>query len=48
VQQQPEGSRFLGGLHRLFHLPEDLGFAQHHRVEPRGDAEGVLRGLFAR
>ena len=48
VQQQAEGAGLLGGLHRLFHLAEDLRFAQHHRIEPGRDAERVLCGFFAR
>ena len=42
VQQRAQGAGLFGGLHRLLHLPEDLGFAQHHRIQPAGDAEGVL------
>jgi hypothetical protein len=48
VQQQAECAGFLGGGDRLLHLSKDLGFAEHHRIEARGDAERVLRGLFAR
>jgi hypothetical protein len=48
VQQQAQGAGFFSGLHRLFHLTQNLGFAQHHRIQPGGDAERVLRGLFLR
>ena len=30
---------------RLFHLAEDLGLAQHHRIETGSDAESVVRGI---
>jgi hypothetical protein len=30
---------------RFLHLAEDLRFAQHHRVQAGGDAEGVAHGL---
>ena len=33
---------------RLSHLSEDLGFAEHERVEPRGDAAQVTRDVLAR
>ena len=33
---------------RLFHLAEDLGFTEDHRVESRGDSKGVLHRLFIR
>ena len=37
--------RFFGGL---FHLAENLGLAQHHRIEAGGDAEGVIGGFLLR
>ncbi|OIQ80212.1 hypothetical protein GALL_380470 [mine drainage metagenome] len=32
------------GAHRVLHLAEDLRLAQHHRIEPAGDAEGMAHG----
>ena len=31
----------FGGAHGVFHLAQYLRLAQHHRVEPAGDAKGV-------
>jgi hypothetical protein len=31
----------FGSAHRVFHLAQDLRFAQHHRIEPAGHAERV-------
>ena len=42
------GRRPLGGAHRVLHLAEDLRLAQHHRIEPGGDAERVAHGLVLR
>ena len=39
----PSVPAVVGLAHRLLHLAEDLRLAQHHRVEPAGDAEGVAR-----
>ena len=41
VQHQPERTRGLGGLYRLFHLSENLRLAKHHRVKAAGDAKRV-------
>ncbi len=32
----------------LLHLAENLGLAQHHRIEAGGDAEGVIGGFLLR
>ena len=45
MQQAAEGARRFGGARRLLHLAEDLRLADHHRIEPRGDAEGVAHRL---
>ena len=42
MQQRAQGAGAFGGVHRLFQLAENLGFAQHHRVQSAGDTEGVL------
>ena len=42
------GAQGAGGIcfaHRLLHLAQDLGLAQHHRVEPGGDPEGMACGV---
>ena len=41
----PRRAGGLGGAHRVLHLAEDLGLAQHHRIEPAGHAEGMARRL---
>ena len=48
VQHAAERAGRLGGARRLLHLAEDLRLAEHHRIEPRGDAEGVAHRLLAR
>jgi hypothetical protein len=45
VQRAAQRAGGFGRAHGVFHLAEDLRFAQHHRVEPAGHAEGVARGL---
>ncbi len=41
----PRAPAVLGGAHRVLHLAEDLGFAEHHRIEAAGHAEGMARDL---
>ena len=38
----------VGLAHRIFHLAQDLRFAQHHRIQPGGDAEGMAHGIVLR
>jgi len=45
VQIGAEPAGFLGGAHRILHLPKDLRLAQHHRIEAGSDAEGVAHGF---
>ncbi len=33
----------VGVAHRLLHLTEDLRLAEHHRIEPAGNPEGMSR-----
>ena len=40
----PSVPALVGLAHRLLHLAEDLRLAEHHRIEPAGDAERVPRG----
>ncbi len=47
VQGGAQGAGGVGLAHGLLHLAQDLGLAQHHGVQPAGDAEGVARGLAA-
>ncbi len=42
VEEEPERARCLRRAHRLLELAEDLGFAQHHRIEAACHPEGVL------
>src|SRR5262249_60125956 len=35
----------LGERERVLHLPEDLGLADHHRIEARGDTERMTDGV---
>ena len=48
VQQETQRAGLLGLAHRLFHLPEYLRFAQHHRIQSARHAERMLHRLFAR
>jgi hypothetical protein len=41
----PSAPCIFGGAHGVLHLAQDLGFAQHHRVEPAGHTKGVARRL---
>jgi hypothetical protein len=43
----PERARRDRGVVRLLHLPQDLGLAEDHRVEARGDAEDVAHRFLA-
>ena len=43
MQRGAERAGRVGLAHRLLHLAEDLRLAQHHRIEPGGDAEGMAR-----
>ena len=47
VEHRPRRPGGLGQRERVLHLPQDLGLAQHHRVEARRHPEGVERGLLA-
>jgi hypothetical protein len=45
VQRGAERAGRIGLAHGLLHLAEDLGLAQHHRIEAGGHAEHVARGI---
>ena len=45
VQGGAQHARVAGVTHGLLHLAKDLRLAQHHRVQARGDAEGVARSV---
>ena len=45
VEGGPDRLARLGEGERVFHLPQDLRLAEHHRVEARGDAKRVPNGL---
>ena len=45
VQKYAQAMVVLGSFHCLFHLADDLGFAQHHRIQARGYSEGVASGV---
>ncbi|CUJ48692.1 Uncharacterised protein [Achromobacter xylosoxidans] len=45
VQQRAERTGFASRAHGVLHLADDLGFAQHHGIEPAGHAEGVAHGV---
>jgi hypothetical protein len=47
VQRGAHGAGVFGGAHRVFHLAQDLRFAQHHGVEAAGHAKGVAGDLVA-
>jgi hypothetical protein len=40
----PSAPAWSADAHRVLHLAQDLGLAQHHGVQPAGDAEGVAGG----
>ena len=41
LQRAAQGAGGIGLAHRLLELAEDLRLAEHHRVEPAGDPEGM-------
>ena len=43
-----EAAGRVGQAHRVLHLAQNLRFAEHHRIEPGGDAEGVAHGVVLR
>ena len=43
LQRRAERAGAVGLAHRLLELAEDLRLAEHHRIEPARDAEGVAR-----
>jgi hypothetical protein len=45
VQGGAQGAGQPGLAHRQLDLAQDLRLAEHHRIQPRGDAEGVTRGI---
>ena len=48
MQVRTQGASLLGRSYGVFHLTEDLRFAQHHRVESTGHPKSVSYGLVAR
>jgi hypothetical protein len=44
----PKRPGLFGGARRLLHLAENLRLAQHHRIQPGGDAEHVAHGILLR
>jgi len=44
VEQGADGAGLARDAEGLFHLPQYLGFAEHHGIEPRGHAEDVAHG----
>ena len=47
VQDRPQRAGLLRDQIGALDLPEDLGLAQHHRIEARSDAEGVTHCCLA-
>ena len=45
--KKPSVPACFGLPHRLLHLPENLRFAQHHRIQSAGHAERMLHCLLA-
>ncbi|MCY1236029.1 hypothetical protein D9M72_486650 [compost metagenome] len=45
VQVRPQRAGLAGRAHRVLELAQDLGFAQHHRIQPAGHAEGMAHGF---
>ena len=45
VQKNAQSMIFLSCFHSLFHLTDDLSFAEHHRIQAGGDSEGVASGV---
>ena len=48
VQIRAQAAGLVGRADGVLDLPQDLRFAQHHRIEPGGDAEGVAHGIVLR
>ena len=48
VQRRSQRAGFARDAHGFLHLPEDLRFAEHHRIEPAGDAEGMAHRIMVR
>ena len=48
VQVGAQAAGFVGRAHRVLHLAEDLRLAQHHRIEPGGDAERMAHRVVLR
>jgi len=44
AQRLAQGAGCGGGLEGGFHLPQDLGFAQHHRIQAGSDPKHVADG----
>jgi hypothetical protein len=45
VQGGAQRAGSVGLAHRVFHLAQDLRFAQHHRIQARGHAERMAGGV---
>ncbi len=45
VQRAAQGAGLFGHAHGILHLPQDLRLAQHHGIQPAGDAESVAGRL---
>ena len=48
VQIHAQRARRFGKAHGVFHLPQNLRFAQHHRIQPAGDTKGVSHRVSGR
>src|SRR5205807_3104965 len=46
MQQRPGVAGGASALIRFLHLPEDLGLADHHRIQPGDHAEKMLEAGF--
>ncbi len=45
VQVGAKRAGFTGGAYRILQLAQDLGLAQHHRIQPAGHAERMAHGF---
>jgi hypothetical protein len=45
VQVRAQRAGLTGGAHRVLQLPQDLRFAEHHRVQAAGHAERMAHGF---
>src|SRR5690606_37530278 len=45
VQQRAKCARLLGSPHCVFHLPEYLGLAEHHRVKATGHPKSMAHRI---